>query len=526
MNATVPQPTPAFPALASISGFSAAWMAMMATRYFGLSAGDINGGIGVGVDSGSWLSTAYSALEPIGVVLGCWLSIGLSIRRVLMPAVALFLAATMLPTVVPGFPALLLSRGLTGLAAGAIMPLSILVQLRAFGPARRPLAIAIYACSTTMGPQLAACIGAWGVQRYDWTAVLWASLIPGFVSLATGVPGLWREPVRWRPLVRADVAGLVSVSAGMGLLACAVSQGDRLRWFQSPAVPILIVAAGTCLVIFVIHELRQSRHPIVSLGLAWRWNLLLGALCTIPLQFATIFSGTIVPSALTQLQDFRPEQIAPALTAAFWPQFLSYVAGVIFLQRRPMDTRALLVAGLSAVALGCCFDLTITSDWIVDNLYIGQVLQGIGLPLIILSLLHIYVGEVTPLEGAYAASIFNFSRSLSSTIATAWATTSLRLHGEGKYAELLSNTGFYPDGHRTTLAAIASHIAHADPDTMRAHLQAVQIVAEAARRQASVLAVSDTLADLGWLLVASCVLVILMAELGSGHPERDKEPHR
>jgi DHA2 family multidrug resistance protein len=526
MNAPAPQPTLVFPTLASISGFSAAWMVMMATRYFGLSAGDINGGVGVGIDTGSWLSTAYSVLEPIGVALACWLSIGLSIRRVLMPAVALFLAASMLPTVVPGFPALLLSRGLTGLAAGAIMPLSILVQLRAFGPARRPLAIAIYASSTTMGPQLAACIGAWGVQRYGWTAVLWASLVPGLVSLATGVPGLWREPVRWRPLVRADVAGLVSVCAGMGLLACAVSQGDRLRWLQSPAIPILIVAAGMCLVIFLIHEVRQSRHPIVSVGLAWRWNLLLGALCTLPLQFATVFSGTLVPSALSQIQGFRPEQIAPALTAALWPQFVSYFAGVVLLHRRAMETRALLVAGLATVALGSCFDLTITSDWIVDNLYIGQVLQGIGLPLIILPLLHIFVGEVTPLEGAYAASIFNFSRSLSSTIAAAWATTSLRLHGEGKYAELLSNTGFYPDGHRTTLVAIAAHIAHADPHPMRAHLQAVQIVAEAARHQAAVLAISDTLADLGWLLFASCVLVIIMAELGSGHPTRHKEPNR
>src|SRR5260370_30335058 len=108
-----------------------------------------------------------------------------------------------------------------------------------------------------------------------------------------------------------------------------------------------------------------------------------------------------------------------------------------------------------------------------------------GLPLIILPLLHMFVSEVTPLEGAYAASIFNFSRSLSSTIATAWATTSLRLHGEGKYAELLSNTGFYPDGHRTTLATIAAHIAHADPDPMRAHLQAVQMVAGPARDPAS-----------------------------------------
>ena len=112
----------AAPTLASISAFSAAWMAMMATRYYGLSADDINGGIGIGLDDGSWLSTAYSACEPIGVVVGCWLAGGLSLRRVLLASVAIFLLAALLPAVVPGFVALLLSRALTGarrrLAAG------------------------------------------------------------------------------------------------------------------------------------------------------------------------------------------------------------------------------------------------------------------------------------------------------------------------------------------------------------------------------------------------------------------------
>ena len=78
MSTTLSRRTRTGSALASISGFAAAWMAMMATRYFALSADDINGGIGIGVDEGSWLSTAYSACEPIGVILGCWLSVGLS----------------------------------------------------------------------------------------------------------------------------------------------------------------------------------------------------------------------------------------------------------------------------------------------------------------------------------------------------------------------------------------------------------------------------------------------------------------
>ena len=146
------------------------------------------------------------------------------------------------------------------------MPLSILVQLRAFGPARRPLAIAIYASSTTMGPQLAACIGAWGVQRYGWTAVLWASLVPGLVSLATGIPGLWREPVRWRPLVRADVGGLVSppaitppASAGSSAESAAIPLSYRAvpRSRSVPGIPLLLA----CIYLPPALCQRGTRYP-------------------------------------------------------------------------------------------------------------------------------------------------------------------------------------------------------------------------------------------------------------------------
>src|SRR6202048_4709460 len=117
-------------------------------------------------------------------------------------------------------------------------------------------------------------------------------------------------------------------------------------------------------------------------------------------------------------------QVSPALTEVLWPQLISYTACIIVLSTRLMETRAILVTGLCVIAIGCFFDLPITSDWIVANLDTAQVLQGIGLPLIIVPLLHMFVGEVVAREGVHAASIFNVCRSLSGTIATAWATTS------------------------------------------------------------------------------------------------------
>ena len=81
-----PTPTPitAHTILSSVAGLSAAWMVEMATRYFALQGSDINGALGVGIDTGSWLSTAYSVCEPIGVVIGAWLGIALSLRRMLL----------------------------------------------------------------------------------------------------------------------------------------------------------------------------------------------------------------------------------------------------------------------------------------------------------------------------------------------------------------------------------------------------------------------------------------------------------
>jgi DHA2 family multidrug resistance protein len=228
-----------------------------------------------------------------------------------------------------------------------------------------------------------------------------------------------------------------------------------------------------------------------------------------------------VPAALAQLQGFRPEQVAPALWSAFWPQALSYTVCVILLMRKIIEVRAMTIAGLAVVASGAFFNLQITSEWQVGELYVGQLLQGIGLPMIAVPLVDIFVGSLRPpVESLPAASVLNLWRVLSATIATAWATTSLRLNSEGKLGEILTNTGFYHEGQGTSLVTLAARMAHSTSDPLLARAQAVQTVASAAHRQAAVLGISSTLSTLGWVLFASGLLVVAMAEFGSGRIPR------
>jgi len=266
------------------------------------------------------------------------------------------------------------------------------------------------------------------------------------------------------------------------------------------------------------------RHPILWIQLYRRRNITLAAIGLLPLGLAIGLSGIIVPAALAQVQGFRPEQVAPALWSALWPQALSYAVCVIILTRKIFEVRAMIIVGLAIIAIGAFFNLRITSEWQVGELYVGQLIQAIGLPIIAVPLIHMFVADVRPpAESLPAASILNLSRVLCGTIVTAWASTSLRLNSQGKFGELLTNTGFYHDGRGTSLASLAARMAHTTSDPVLARAQAVQIVASAAHRQAAVLGVSDTLLALGWLLFASCLLVVLMAEFGWGKGLRPHE---
>jgi MFS transporter, DHA2 family, multidrug resistance protein len=519
---SAPGPTPTPPitthvVLASFAGFSAAWMVLMATRYYALQGSDINGALGIGFDTGSWLWTDYSVCEPIGVVIGAWLGIVLSLRRMLLLGVVTFLIGSVIPLIVGKYDALMLSRIITGLAGGAIMPQSIIIQLRTWGPTRTPLALALFLSAPTAATLLGGLIGAWGVEHFGWSFVLWAAFPPGLVSLVAGYIGLKRERIQWRALIHADVAGMVALSAAVGLFACAVSQGDRMRWFQTPAIPILFAAVAVCFGLFVLRRWSEIRHPIVWVRLYSRRNITLAAIGGVPLALAIGMSGVIVPAALAQVQGFRPEQVAPALWSALWPQLFSYAACVVVLTRKIFEVRAMVITGLAISAIGAFFNLRITSEWQVGELYVGQLIQGVGLPMIALPLIYMFVGDVRPpTESIPAASVLNLWRVLSGTIATAWASTSLRLNSQGKFGELLINTGLYQNGRGTSLTNLAGYLAHTTADSMLARAQAVQVVSSAARRQAAVLGVSDTFYALGWLLFGSCVLVLLMSEFGSG----------
>ncbi|GAJ29110.1 MFS transporter [Acidomonas methanolica] len=499
-------------------GVCAAWMVMMSTRFFALSLPDIEGTLGIGPDEGSWLTAGYLAFEPVGVGLGCWLAVIFSLRRIMLLAITLFATSSAIAAMTHDLTVMILARSGMGLAAGIIIPLAIITELRTFPPTWRALAIGLYASAATMAPQAAASLDVWLVERWGTPAIFWIAILLGMVAFVCGYLGLWRERIRWLLFARADLRVVTLFSMGTILLGGGLSQGNRLHWSETPLIlSAVIIGAALLLGAFWLGG-RRVVHPILMTRLLTRRNALLGALIAIPYQFASVLSGGLVPAFLVDIPGYRPEQIAPVLDAAFWPQAVAYPACIVTLRYGWMEARTFLVLGFGLNALACLLDLNVTSDWIPDNFVVGQILQGIGLPWILLPLLMLFVGDVVPSEGLYAAAIFNVARSLAGTVATAWAATGLRLRAEGRYGELLASTGLQP--HHRTLAAWngLGALPWTTPDRVLLDHRARSVVGALVRHQSIVIGFSTLLADLALMLAATCVIAACMPPAGADRP--------
>ncbi|EHF4985776.1 MFS transporter [Serratia marcescens] len=500
---------------ACVAAIAAAWMAMLGARYVALGYADVRGGLGLGVGDGSWLSTAYAVGDVVGVVLGCWLATALSLRRVLLGTTGLFVLASGLLALSPPYAILLAARGAQGLAGGALLPMAIVALLRTLPPGHRALALALYTSASTVAPQLAAGIAGWLLDRWGWQALLLANLLPGLLAWAAGTYGLPREPLRVRPLLHTDRFGLLLLIGGLGLLACAFDQGNRLDWLHSPLIRALLAAGVVAVCGFAYHAASVRRDRLLDVELLSRRNILLGACGVVPFGLAAMGCGYVIPQYLVQVHGYGPADLEPVLWDAAWPQVISYGGAVLCLDRKWLGgPRRLLALGFVLVASGLLLaGLNISGTWLAGGLRAGQILQGLGLPLILLPLLYLYVGDLMPREGVHAALVFNVMRSLGGTIGLAGITTLDRLREQAWTSAILHHA----DTAATAFARVESLVVAAGPPSAAGD-QAVHRLLSNPHLQAQILAHADTLTVLAIAMLAGAILAMCMRSYGSGHP--------
>ncbi|MBW8729264.1 MAG: MFS transporter [Inquilinus limosus] len=501
----------AAPCLRPVAGVAAvllgAVISTLNTRVTSFGLADIRGGLGLGFDEGSWLTTAFSASQMVVAPCAAWFSIVIGTRRFLIWASVIFILSSLLLPFMAGYEAVIALQTIRGLAVGTFIPASLGFILRSLAPRWWIWGIAAYAFRFTFSQNVAASLEAWYSETGQWQWIFWQNVV---LTSAMALIILWavpREGINRELLRRTDWGGIIFAGLGFGLLYVALDQGNRLDWLNSGVV-VGCLAGGLLLVAaFIVNEAIVER-PLIHLRVLSQTNVAVPALLICSYGFGAQATAYVLPDYLTRIQGLRALQVGDVLNWIALPQVL--IIPLVVLALRRIDARLLLAVGFALIAIGSWMDTGLTHDWAGGDFLPSQIVEAVGLAIGLTSLVTFAVSNIKPPQAAAIAATIQISRLFGIELGTAFMQTFVRVR-EQVYSNLIGQ-------HLSAGSDVVDRVVTALSNVFgqRANnigLETSQGMAQAGRfvqREAYVLAYIDGFWIVAWVLALALLLLVLL----------------
>ncbi len=498
-----------------------AFMAILNIQITNASLLDIEGGIGTGVDNGSWISTSYLIGEIIVIPLTDYLSRTFSYRNVILAFASLFAAFSVACAFTHDLPSMIVMRGFQGFFGGVLIPMAFTLVFTRLPKPQQPIGLAMFSLAVTFAPAIGPTIGGYLTENYGWQTIFFVNVIPTVVMVTTLYFTLERQPMQLGLLAEGDWFGILTMAIGLASLQAVLEEGNKDDWFGSPLIVKLAVVAAVSLSVFLANELLVEK-PLVRLRLLTRRSFGFGTTSAIFLGFALFGTVYLLPAYLGEVQHYNAEQIGAVLAWTGLPQLVLIPLIPKLMQR--FDIRFIAFTGMSLFAVSAFMNTTMSLDYSGDQLFLPNVVRAVGQALTLAPLSAISLGSVAPQDAAAASGISNMMRNLGGAVGTALLSTivtkreqfhsniigqSVHLGREEVRARIEQMTNFF--------------IAHGVTDPAAAHRQAIIALGNAVKQQALVMGFSDSFAVVGVVLVIAGIFILLTGKpkgasaAGGGH---------
>src|SRR6201992_4058737 len=254
-----------------------AFMAILNIQITNASLLNIEGGIGTGVDNGSWISTSYLIGEIVVIPLTDYLSRVFSFRRYMLVSATLFAIFSVACAFTHDLPSMIAMRGLQGFAGGVLIPMAFTLVLTKLPKPQQPIGLAIFALSVTFAPAIGPTIGGYLTENYGWRTIFFVNVIPTIVMVTALYFTLPRPPMQLKLLREGDWAGIATMAIGLSALQTVLEEGNKDDWFS---LPFILRLAGVALVrlSLVVGTNPPIEKPLIRLRLLPRRNFGFGTI--------------------------------------------------------------------------------------------------------------------------------------------------------------------------------------------------------------------------------------------------------
>jgi len=269
-----------------------------------------------------WVITGYAIAFAGLLILGGRAADLFGRRRMFIAGLLAFTAASLSGGLAHDAVLLIASRVIQGAGAALVAPAALSLITTSFPDGKqRARAIGMYGATASIGFVAGQVLGGVLVQFTSWRAVFLVNVPVGILAVALA-PRLLAASRGRDTERRLDIRGALLITAAMGALVFAVSEGDVLGW-MSPLVGAAAALFVLCTGAFVVAE-RRHCDPLLPAGLLRRPALRTAALLMVLLGIWN--GGEMLVLSLYFQQVLRDSPLVTGLAIA--PQgIIGFVAG-------------------------------------------------------------------------------------------------------------------------------------------------------------------------------------------------------
>jgi EmrB/QacA subfamily drug resistance transporter len=364
----------------------------------------------------SWVVNAYVLTFGGFLLLGGRLADHLGRRRVFIFGLVLFALASLAGGFSNSEGMLIAARAVQGLGAAILSPSALSIVTTTFRDgAERNKALGVWGAVAGSGGAAGVLLGGVLTDGLGWEWVLWVN-VPIGIGAALIAPSLVAESRSESETRSFDVAGAISVTAGLSVLVYALVDATDAGWGSTQTIGLLALAVAL-LVAFVFIELR-SDAPLVPFRI-FRLRTLTGANVVGVLIGASLFSMFFFISLYMQ-QVLGYSAIHAGLS--YLPLALTIIvtAGVASQLVTKIGYKPILAAGMAFIAAGLIWfgQVSVGGGFLTDILG-PSLLAAIGLGLAFVTSTIAAVSGVDEHEAGLASGLINTSQQVGGALGLA-----------------------------------------------------------------------------------------------------------